>query len=146
MMCGSLRISRESENSKFALSTLRISSCHTKEWSDIQRELLVHTSTILENDVGCSDIINPIIKRDAKECVLIREGDAQAFDTEYWMSAQYLKLGRAGLPFTNTVPEALPVLASLDRNRLNSAACSFYLVSSYRLVEEKGCVPYQKAA
>jgi hypothetical protein len=107
---------------------------------------LIDTSTILEDNVGCSDIINPIIKRDAKECVLVREGDAQAFDTEYWTSAQSLQLVRGSLPFTNTVPEALPVLASFDRSRLNSAACSFYLVSNYLMVKEKGYVPYQKAA
>jgi len=59
-----------------------------KSLVDIQRELLVYTSTILENNVGCSDIINPIIKRDAKECILIRERDAQALNTEYWTSAQ----------------------------------------------------------
>jgi hypothetical protein len=113
---------------------------------DIQRELLIDTSTILENNIGCSDIINPIIERDAKECILSREGDAQAFDTEYWTSAQSLQLVRGSLPFTNTVPEALPVLASFDRSRLNSAACSFYLVSNYLMVKEKGYVPYQKAA
>jgi hypothetical protein len=59
---------------------------------NIQRELLVDTSTIFEDDIGCSDVINPIIKRDAKECILIREGDTQAFDTEYWTSAQSLQL------------------------------------------------------
>jgi hypothetical protein len=56
---------------------------------DVQRELLIDTSTILENNVGCSDIINPIIKRDAKECILIRQGDTQAFDTEDWASAHF---------------------------------------------------------
>ena len=87
MMCGSLRISSESENSKFALSTLLISSFSPGEMVDIQRELLVDTSTILENDIGCSDIVNAIIKRDAEECVLFRERDAQALNTEYWTSA-----------------------------------------------------------
>jgi hypothetical protein len=66
---------------------------------DIQRELLIDTSTILEDNVGCSDIINPIIKRDAKECVLVREGDAQAFDTEYWTSAQSLAAWMTQLTF-----------------------------------------------
>jgi hypothetical protein len=66
-----------------------ISRTKTKE-VDIQRELLIDTSTILENNIGCSNIINPIIKRNAEECILIREGDAQAFNTEYWTSAQSL--------------------------------------------------------
>jgi hypothetical protein len=46
--------------------------------------------------------------------------------------------GRGSLPFTNTVPEALPVLASFDRSRLNSAACSFYLVSNFLMIERRG--------
>jgi hypothetical protein len=43
----------------------------SKEAKDAQRELLIDTSTILENNVWRSNIINPIIKRDAKECILL---------------------------------------------------------------------------
>jgi len=66
---------------------------------DIQRELLVDTSTILENDIGCSDIVNAIIKRDAEECVLFRQRDAHALNTEYWASAETQLYWRRQLTF-----------------------------------------------
>jgi len=61
-----------------------------REVVDIQGELLIYTSTVLENDIGCSNIINPIIKRDAKECILLGKGDGQTLDAKYWTSAQSL--------------------------------------------------------
>lgn len=57
---------------------------------DIQGELLIDTSTILENNIRRSDIINPIIKRDAKECILFGKGDSQTLDAKYWTSARSL--------------------------------------------------------
>ena len=50
---------------------------------NIQRELLIHTRTVLEDNIRCSDVIDTVVKSDREERLLLRQRDVETLNSEH---------------------------------------------------------------
>lgn len=89
MICGSVRMSKERENSKLDVSTLHVSPILLL---NLQGKLLIDRDARPEGRVGRSNIVDTIIQRNAEERLLFWERYLQIFDTEHFQSVKLDRL------------------------------------------------------